>query len=231
MNLGGSSDPSKGLGLDDRIIRSWVEAAESVGSLQQLRVLFIADQANLTIQALRMLEKLPQLELIVAYQCDALNENLEEYPGWRDNGVLVEGWTVHRRKLLECDQDAETVALNRRLLALLGIFDTPLPEEINSHKDLDQGQGTCKQPGEEHRPFCPGSGSPVMRFQLSTDPLTMDSELVRAVHGGKPHILFLRAPPRERKRALSESVPASKGKRIMKDRGGRDMADILSDFL
>lgn len=232
MNLTASSDPSKGLGLDDRIIRSWVEAAESVGSLQQLRVLSIFNQANVTIQAVRMLGKLPQLELIVAYQCDALNENLKRYPGWKDNGVLVEGWNVRRRELLELDQDGEMVALNRRLSSVMEIPNTPPPESIRSHRNPDRGQGTCKQPGQEQTPFCPVSGSPVMYFQLSNYPFTEGpKELVRAVRGGQPHIFFLRAPSREKKRPPSEPVPTRKGKRFMKDRGGRDLADALGEFL
>lgn len=56
-------DESKGLGLDDRIGRSWVEVAESTGSLLQLRVLGTFNRANQTTQAFQVLERLQLLEL------------------------------------------------------------------------------------------------------------------------------------------------------------------------
>lgn len=229
--LGGISDASKGLGLDDRIVRSWVEAAESMGSLQQLRVLRIAHQRTLTTQALRMLETLPRLEVVVVYHCAAINEKLGQYPRWRDDEVRVEGWTARKMHQIVGDQDAETVALNR-LLPLLDLGQHIWPqEEINRDTDLDQAQQTFKESGAERRQFNLGPDSLLMQFQLAPSPFIKDSKMrARAVYEGWDIVFFTRKPYRRKKRVLSESVHFGKGKRVMKDQGAREIGDVLGDF-
>lgn len=228
---------ARGHGLDDRIVRSWVETATSVGSLQQLRVLRVSYQPDLTIQAFRMLEELPQLELVVIYHCNAIRNKLDQYPQWKDKGVRVEGWMAQRMDWIMGDEDAEALALDR-LLPLLDVpRHTMSAEGTQSHEDLGQGHKSCKQLVEKHGPFSQWSGSPFMHFELSPGPFARCSlDQVWIVRERYDIVFFTRTPSREKKRAPSERAPSEsvqtrKGKRVMKDRGGREIADVLGDFL
>ena len=53
--------------LHDGIVRSWIEMAESLGTLQHLRILRLHNHKRLKISTLSLLKALPQLQLIIAY--------------------------------------------------------------------------------------------------------------------------------------------------------------------
>lgn len=229
-------DEGRGLGLDDRIVRSWVEVAESSGSLQQLRVLRLCKQANLTTHALWMLEKLPHLQLLVAYHCGSLNEGLKESIKGKKDGVRFGGWIACRLDSILGDQEAETMGF-RHLCPLLDVYKDILSTASDGHGHVapDRGPKSCAGLGSEQEPSNMGSDVPIMEFQLSRGFIISGSDpemvLNRAKYEAAQFVFLTRVPSREKKRAPSQSIPRSKGKRVMKDRVGRDMADVLGDFL
>lgn len=229
-------DEDRGMGLDDRIVRSWVEAAESTGSLQQLHVLRICCQENLTTGALQMLEKLPRLQLVVIYRCGAVFYKLARSNPGKTNGVRVGGWTACRLDWMLDDQDTKAVR-SQRLVPLSGLYQRVLSDGSNHDGlDLGQEQQSYKQPSEDQASSNLAINSPIMQFELATglfdkqDPENPSSRIWNGFQE-KHMMFFTRAPSLKKKREPPESVQSSKGKRIMKDRSGRDMADVLGDFL
>lgn len=218
-------ESGRGLGLDDRIVRSWLETTESCESLQQLRVLRFYDQDQLTTQALDMLEKLPCLELVVASYCKKLNHGLNEYFRQDKNEIRLGNWIACRLSWDAIDEPYATVTLPSRQPLLDVYRDLATAERRSTNIATNSVQSSHKgiSPGEQ--PPKLGSGVPIMEAQLSS----------RYMRGwanveGQFVVTFTRAP-RARKRALSAVVTKNKDKRVMKDRGGRDVADLLGDFL
>jgi len=197
-------DEGKGQGLEDRIVRSWLEMAVASGSLQHLRLLRLFKQPRLTIKALSMLEKLPNLCHIMVLDCDAFYPAVPNLCNNQEGGVRLGGWVV--RKL----HGMPTPAGNSLLDAYRGVLDLDTESRSEDHKADD--------------PIL-GSDIPILQFGLSSK--------LRAEFSVPRSLILTRAPQKmNRKRAPSRSETFhGKGKRIMKDRGGRDMADVLSDFL
>lgn len=205
-----------GIQLDDGVVRSWLDAAQSTGSLQNLQVLRIYQQNSLTHHILWMLEKLPRLKVVVIYQCGRFTQELSHPKARTKHGVQVAGWNIQR---LDWVPDGGKTDALKYLGPLLKVYEDGL-----TLKDTDS------------KPKSPmlHSNIPIMEFGLpALDCDDSEKEQRRAAYAAKSIFILTRTSGlNDRKRAPQEiQQPRNTGKRIMKERGGRDMADVLGDFL
>lgn len=203
-------EEGKGIGLEDRIVRSWLEVAEAAGSLQQLRILRLYTQPGLTTKALWMLEKLPNLQEVVVSTCAAFDEVFQR-PNTPKAGVRLGAWIARKVNPLHGDQEGQAQAKNDHF-HLIDAYKDSLDTD---RKDSDQVQSPPRL----------GSDIPILEFRLSPNYLGPWYDPSRVIH-------LTRAPQQKgKKRELPQpGTLRGHGKRVMKDRGGRDMADVLSDF-
>ncbi|KAJ5364234.1 uncharacterized protein N7496_009947 [Penicillium cataractarum] len=202
--------------LDDGVVRSWLDAAQSTGSLQNLQVLRIYQQNSLTHHIIWMLEKLPRLKVVVIHQCGKFTPESSHPKARTKDGVKVAGWNIQR---LDWVPEGAKMDALKYLGPLLKVYEDGL-----RLKDI------------EPKPNSPmlDSNIPIMEFglpALACDDL--EKEQRRAAYAAKSIFILTRPTGQnDRKRAPQEiQQPRNTGKRIMKERGGRDMADVLGDFL
>ncbi|KAJ5648045.1 hypothetical protein N7490_004417 [Penicillium lividum] len=201
-------------GIQDGVIRSWLEMAETQGSLQHLRVLRLGRQGNLTPHVLPLLRELPELQYIVICQCDHFTRKLSRYhPIDRQDWIMIDGWIVRRM-----DWIVEKHGQQKAMDELMAI------EKIYAHGPDDFLDFAGMEP---LKPHSLGLDLPLMEFELSggfQGPGECSSWdtffLVRAVC----------EPSREKKRAPGEISGPGKKKRVMKDRG-QDLAGVLGQFM
>lgn len=197
--------------LEDGIVRSWLESAQSTGSLQHLQVLRIYRQKFLTHHVLSMLEKLPRLNLVVIYGCERITQELGHPKTRAPHGLRVAGWRAQRWDWIsDGRQKTET-------LQFLG----PLSELYENGFDSENKDQTLD------------SSLPILEFGLPRlDCDNHNIELARAKYAANSIIICTRITERkDRKRASQENLqPQNTGTRKMKERG-KGMADVLGDFL
>ncbi|KAJ5218985.1 uncharacterized protein N7498_001084 [Penicillium cinerascens] len=205
-------DEGKGLGLEDRIVRSWLEIAETAGSLQQLRILRLHNQPRLTTKALWMLEKLPNLREVFISECAAFGEVIQKLNTQR-KGVRLGGWIARRINLVRADHEA---------LAQVQIIRGPL---VDVYKDALDTDSRSENNDRGQTPPNLGRDIPILEFMLSFAHRGTQYDASQVIH-------LTRARQQiERKRSPSQGdTSRSQVKRVVRDRGGRDMADVLSDF-
>ena len=109
-------------------------------------------------------------------------------------------------------------ALKKRLGPLSQVYG-----DVLSPKDTDR---TLKAPMLD-------PNTPIMEFGLpALDCDDPEKENRRAQYAAKSIFIFTRATEHSDRKRAPEQIqqPRNTGKRIMKERGGRDMADVLGDF-
>jgi hypothetical protein len=216
QNMSANMEPIERTELNDGIVRSWVDVTQSTGSLENLQVLRIYQQNSLTHHIFWMLEKLPRLKLVVIYHCEKFTQEFSHPKARTKNGVQVAGWNAQRYDWLP-DGPQKTDAL-KYLGPLLKVYE----------------EGLClKDP--DHRRKAPKLDLNIPMIEFGLPALACDEaerERRRAQYAAKSIFLFTRANDyNDRKRAPHEiQQPRNTSKRRMKERGGRDMADVLGDF-
>lgn len=200
-------DEGRGLGLDDRILRSWLEVAEATGSLQQLRFLRLVNQPRVTTQALEILAKLPNLKHVALMGCPKFQKI-----GHSDRDHFGE-WVASKSRPHPQPFPGENP---KSPLAMNGIYlswGARVLRKHNLEENIDGSESLLAL----------DSDTPLLEFDLSPTPLlTWETTL------------YLTRAPRQNKKKRGFSQPESlksQGKRVMKDRSGRDIADVLGDFL
>jgi len=71
------------VGVNDRVLRSWAEAARERGALQHLRFIFLYSQLGVTKWSLPHLDAFPNLDEFCAYDCGIQWTDVEHRHGWR----------------------------------------------------------------------------------------------------------------------------------------------------
>lgn len=74
--------------LNDRILRTWGELAETTGAFKHLQVMRLYQQRELTEQSFRYLSRLPALEYCVLAMCDRMTQESAV------RTAISEGWNV-----------------------------------------------------------------------------------------------------------------------------------------
>jgi hypothetical protein len=163
-----------------------------------------------------MLEKLPRLNLVVIYQCDKLTQEFRLPKARTKHGVQVAGWNAQR---LDWVPDGPQKMDSLKFLG-------PLSQVYEDRLSLKNTTPQQKAP-------VLGSNIPIMEFGLpALDCDDPEKEKRRAQYAAKSIFIFTRTSEyNDRKRAPQEMQQLrNTGKRIMKERGGRDMVDMLGDF-
>lgn len=203
--------------LEDGIIRTWVETP---GSLQHLRVLRLYNQPEIKPAVLQHLIKLPSLQLIVINQCDGFTKELSRARKSSSGKLEIEGWNF-----LTLDRARHNKIQDQRVMDSLG----PLLEVYRGTLDTQPKSDCLETP---HSPPSLGSDVPIMEFGLPI--MDHDDEQmveIRSRYSAKSIAILTRAPVRGTKHPLPlTDRPRERTKRVMKDKGARDMADLLSDF-
>lgn len=74
--------------LNDRVVRTWSELAQSSGTFAHLRVLRLYHQKDLSAVALRYMKAFPSLTSVIVHDCPGLTSNIS------NDCTQVDGWEV-----------------------------------------------------------------------------------------------------------------------------------------
>lgn len=74
---------SADIGINDRVLRSWAEAARERSALQHLRFIFLYSQLGVTKWSLPHLNAFPKLDEFCAYHCGIHGRDVK-LQGWRE---------------------------------------------------------------------------------------------------------------------------------------------------
>ncbi|KAJ5514666.1 hypothetical protein N7463_004218 [Penicillium fimorum] len=215
---------SDGLSLQDGFVRGWIESK----ALQHLRILRFYHQRGITIATLEALRELPELQLVVAYECKKITETIQKYDRPANNIIPIKGWSACRLDWFwEAHGTSKTI--DDHLLALLHVYESSLPTL-----------------GEEHsrRPSSLPTNTPVLEFKLPTvDHSRRDRVVIRSRYNSKSIVLFALDPvkqkldieKRKRGREKKRAEPPERGDRptkraVMKERGPTDISETLNQF-
>lgn len=217
-----------GLPLQDGFVRGWIES----NKLQHLRVLRLYNQHEVTISALRSLRDLPELQLVLAYECDKITKDIKR-KGRPANGMIeisVEGWSACRLDWL-WDKEKKAKSLDH-VMSLLHAYES----NIQPVKD-----------GRPKRISSLSANLPILEFKLPTiDHSKKEMLAIRSNYSSMSIVMFTRDPvrlkmdgekklKREREKKGPEGLEAPEGSKrpfkraVMKDRG-MDISNTLNDF-
>ncbi|KAJ5525096.1 hypothetical protein N7494_011746 [Penicillium frequentans] len=201
-------------GIQDGVIRGWLEMAESQGSFRHMRFLRMEGQNKLTPHVLPLLRKLPQLQHIVISKCDLFTKKFKANHKVKGQDVIeVDGWIVRRQ-----DWIVQKEGLEKAKQA------EATQEMYNDGRSLDSQHFTGM---ELLTPYSLSLDTPVMELDISR------RYGLSFVENPAQLFVLVRATcePQAEKRRPPEMTerPGSK-KRVMKDRG-QDLAGILGQFM
>ncbi|CAG8353523.1 unnamed protein product [Penicillium salamii] len=212
-----------GLPLQDGFVRGWIESNE----LQHLRVLRLYNQHEMTTSALRSLRDLPELQLVLAYECEKITKHIRK-SGRPANGVgiNVEGWSACRLDWL-WDSERKAESLNH-VMPLLHAYESSIQPAKNG----------------ETKSSSLSTKLPILEFKLPTiDHSKKEMLAIRSNYSSMSIVMFTRDPvrqriegerkqKRERERKGSGAPEGSHRppkRAIMKDRG-IDISKTLNEF-
>lgn len=212
-----------GFPLQDGFVRGWIESNE----LQHLRVLRLYNQHEVTTSVLRSLRRLPELQLVLAYECAKITKYIRQ-SGKPENGIEVdvEGWSACRLDWL-WDSEKTNKSLNH-IMPLLHAYESNIQPATNGRT----------------RPSSLSTELPVLEFKLPTiDHSRKEMLAIRSNYSSMSIVMFTRDPvrqrmdgerkqKRERERKSSGTAEGSARpfkRAVMKDRGF-DISKTLNDF-
>ncbi|KAJ5650242.1 uncharacterized protein N7484_003965 [Penicillium longicatenatum] len=201
-------------GIQDGVVRGWLEMAETHGSFQHMRYLRMEGQNQLTPHVLTLLRKLPQLQHIVISKCDLFTKKLNRIPRLKgQDAIEVDGWIVRRQDWIVEKEGPEKA------------------KQAEAIREMYKGGGSV-----DYQYFV--GMEPLTPYSLSLDTPVMDLDISR-----RYDLSFVENPTQlfvlvrgacERtgaKKRLSEKIEGTgPRKRVMKDRG-QDLAGLLDQFM
>lgn len=206
-----------GMPLQDGFVRGWIESK----ALQHLRILRFYHQREITIATLEALRELPELQLVVAYECKMITETIQSYDRPANNIIPIKGWSACRLDWF-WEAHGTTKTIDDNLLALLHVYQSSL--HTSGVED-------------SRRPSSLPTNLSILEFKLPTaDHSRRDRVVVRSRYNAKSIVLFTRDPVKQqRAREKKRSEPPERGDRpakraVMKDRGPMDISETLNQF-
>ncbi|KGO76550.1 hypothetical protein PITC_088290 [Penicillium italicum] len=213
-----------GLPLQDGFVRGWIESE----ALQHLRILRFYHQREMTIAALDALRELPELQLVVAYECKNITKTIQKYDKPANGIIPIKGWSACRLDWF-WETHGTSKTIDDHLLALLHAYQSSLQTPEN--EDLRRASSLP-------------TNLPILEFKLPTvDHSRRDRVVVRSRYNAKSIILFTRDPVKQklyvekqqRAREKKRSEPPERGDRpakraVMKDRVPVDISETLNQF-
>ncbi|KAJ6021020.1 hypothetical protein N7540_006524 [Penicillium herquei] len=212
-------------GISDSVVLSWLELVESQNALQHLRVLRLNNQKLVNWGTFNHLSRLPELQIIILYDCERITRSLE-----RDHGGPVYHGDWY------CMTLTKAMTLNRDACKMW----SPLLELYKGSFDADffhkMGYRVATPPSLDR-------DLPMMEFQLPTvHPAGEDGQARRAQTNWNcpgemwDKIAILQKIPLDPQAGIKRkgpAVPQSRAvkRRVMKDRGGPDLSTMLGEFV
>lgn len=209
-------DEQKITTLNDRIIRSWSEQAQTGAAFKHLRVLMIRGQHDLSEGMFRYLESFPALLVLVVAGCENItsdsSKKIAERYGWAESNQwpCSEQLPAKYRSLSDCKT----------------IYDIYSNCFVFANNEMD---GDGKYPFE--------ADTPILDFTL--EPSKSHRQFKKIWFFRQAPLKTVAAQPDTKKRKMEGSTeqarhdrPNNKGPRnpAMKRRGGRDISGLLADF-
>jgi hypothetical protein len=213
-----------GLPLHDGFVRGWIEANQ----LRHLRVLRLYNQHEVTTAILRSLRDLPELQLVLAYECEKITKDIKKKRK-SESEISVEGWSVCRLDWLRGSVKAKSL---EHLMPLLDAYES----------NIQPVQG-----GQPKRLSSLSTELSILEFRLPTiDNSKKEMLAIRSNYSSMSIVMFTRDPVRlkrdkekklKREREENElgEVEAAEGshrpikRAVMKDKG-IDISKTLNDF-
>lgn len=145
-SISGPRDPSNPdlevAGLEDRIVRTWSELAQSKGAFAHLRVLRLSYQKCLTKRVLDYLAQLPALEFLITSECDRISCHARrDMHDWEVSASTA----LKTKELYECYQNSlagdvsgkpTTIDCERPVLDFqIGNGTDQMPFKLASHRE------------------------------------------------------------------------------------------------
>ncbi|KAJ5736920.1 uncharacterized protein N7483_002045 [Penicillium malachiteum] len=212
-------------GISDSVVLSWLEIVESQNTLQHLRVLRLNSQKLVNWRTFHHLSRLPELQIIILYDCDLITRSLQQDKG----GPVYHGdWY--------CMTLTKAMSLNRDACKVW----SPLLEIYKSSFDANFFHNTG------HRVATPSTldrDLPMMEFQLPTVHPAGEDRQARRAQANRwncpsemwDKIVILQKislKPQAGLKRRGLDVPQSRAvkPRVMKDRGGPDLSTMLGEF-
>ncbi|KAJ5575189.1 hypothetical protein N7450_009088 [Penicillium hetheringtonii] len=206
--------------IENGVIHTWVDWARTTGSLQHLRVLRLYHQSLIKPSILQLLTELPNLQLIIIYQCQHFSEEFCRAKKPYSGRFEMQGWNV-----LRLDWALENTIEEEQTMQPLG----PL---LDVYRSTLNNRGTFSSTETHTQSSALGPDVPIMEFGLPASDHSDRSVEIRAQYASKLIAILTRVPVSNKKRLSPPQGNSNKsGKRIMKDKGARDMTDLLNDFL
>lgn len=189
--------------LNDRIIRTWSELAETTGAFKHLQVMRLYQQRELTEQSFRYLSKLPALEYCVLAVCDRMTQE------YAIKAARSEGWNV-----LEDVPDQKILQFSGR------------PSSKNR-------RGRIKWRGDRldgHLPASLPSDLPILEFSVGQRHEKLRDRDVVVMQRKDTHKGNKRSLVETTSTENDQGAEKRTKKPVMKERG-KDLSGILADFL
>ncbi|KAJ5477087.1 hypothetical protein N7539_007231 [Penicillium diatomitis] len=207
-------------GMDDSLVHSWLQGVQSSGQFQRLQVLRLYEQKGLTSKVFWMLERFPQLKVVVLYRCEEITRCLNQKLGGSKRALLQNGWLIRRFDHLPSGTQEECIV--RHLGPLFSMYRTLK----NCGRSDGQGAHPTQTP--------PSPRCPVLEFAIPhLDYADSDKISRRARYAAKSIFIVTRSGESHPKRQapVEERQPRDRGKRVMRQQGSKNAMDVLNDFL
>ncbi|KXG45206.1 uncharacterized protein PGRI_041190 [Penicillium griseofulvum] len=204
------------LPLQDGFVRGWIESKE----LQHLRILRFYNQHEITVATLEALRELPELQLVVAYECEKITEVIRKYNRPADDIIPMNGWSACRLDWF-WDTHGMPKTIDDNLLALRHVYESSL-----------------QAPGKKRsgRPSSLPTHTPILEFKLPTVDHSRTKVVIRSRYSIKSIVLFTRDTAKQkrgrekRRTEASEKGDRSSKRAVMRDRKPMDISETLNQF-
>lgn len=187
--------------LNDRIIRTWSEIAKSSNAFKHLSVMRLYHQRDLSRVALRYLQDLPSLGFIIAHNCQGLTSAFSK------DGPKAEGWEI-----VDIPEILEATRLYSCYTAMM---------------DLDQEGGAASHHDIPFLDFQVGKST--HRANKSIRRITQPVCLRRCADPDTPEPIAKKPKLERGKRPQVKGNTPKKA--LMKYRKGKDLGDLLEEFM
>lgn len=195
--------------LDDRIVRTWSELAQTSGAFKHLRVLRIYHQEKLSPIVFQYFRVFPSLRVLVVQDCKGLT------PESAEAVAKTYSWEIGARPRAKHNNE-ET-----------DIYDSDTVYECY------EASGTLLDGERREEPFI-DPDTPILDFQVGQ---AVRGGMSRKARKLKPTVFLRKGPMTDQtmgKRRWEEPEPPNRKKTkkpVMKNLGGKDLTGFLAEFL
>jgi hypothetical protein len=214
-------------GLEDSVVRSWMDMAVSLGCFKHLRIVRFVYQNRITPNILWMLEKMPALEFIVTNHCFnftcTLNDNLNDKK-LKGGAIPMNGWVARRLDWVRKENSKANML--RDVGPLLGAYRLSVDEGVNPLPSSNTDTGRPPKPSTLPADL------PLLEFQLPWTPHNRENYVeCHTIRESRCIFAFHRGPQPCPGKRPSKMSPDQNKRRMQKRKFNKDLTEFLGDFL